>query len=93
MADRELYKLTLYLLHIAQVADFRTFSHKVNLVLRVSVLPMYSLVLELETSRQDVSEIWNLMAFRERRIRPAPRGHPMVTITRTMYMLGAHYVF
>lgn len=30
MADRELQKLTRYLLHVAEVPDFRTLSHKVR---------------------------------------------------------------
>ena len=32
-ADRELEKLTRYLLHVANVEDFRTLSHKVRLTL------------------------------------------------------------
>lgn len=49
MADRELYKITQYLLHIAQIADLRTIMHKVRLQFFVF---MYSPLTELEAHYQ-----------------------------------------
>jgi hypothetical protein len=45
MGDRELVKLTRYLLLIAQTGDFRTLSHKVRLM----ILPVFPLPIQQQT--------------------------------------------
>jgi hypothetical protein len=51
IADRELDKLGKYLLHIANVPDFQTLSHRVNLTSDGAALP--NSCIELETGGQE----------------------------------------
>lgn len=51
IADRELDKLGKYLLHIANVPDFQTLSHRVNFTFDGAALP--NLCIELETGGQE----------------------------------------